>query len=64
MTHRRSFYLDDLQPTIGATVICKADMGREGFTVGAPYIVQPDLVLFNDRGVPVRGTSARFQPSN
>jgi hypothetical protein len=60
MKHRRSFYLDDLDPPVGALVICKAAIGCPDWTVGKTYQVHPGPTLKNDRGEIVI-PSGRFQ---
>jgi hypothetical protein len=57
----RSFYLDDMDATVGDSVVCKAAIAAEWLTVGAVYIVVAFGVIRALNGDLHRFPSARFQ---
>jgi hypothetical protein len=57
----RSFYLDDMDVTVGDRVVCKAAIAAEWLTVGAVYIVVAFGVIRALNGDLHRFPSARFQ---
>ncbi len=54
-----SAYLDDLDPPVGSTVYCRANLSAPHFTVGRAYEALPDFYLIDDTGQRVI-PSARF----
>jgi hypothetical protein len=57
----RSFYLDDMDATVGESVICKSAIAADWLTVGAVYLVVAFGVIRALNGDLHRFPSARFQ---
>jgi hypothetical protein len=55
----RSYYLDDMNVTVGDRVICKCAMDMSPFTPGQSYQVLPGCMLKSDDGDHI-APSARF----